>query len=350
MKIVCVGDILLPPEMMKAAITDFSRYINAQYFFFGPKTRSEMRTYIKKMEMEGSLCVPVPEEILKEIEDADVLQVHMMTVPAEVFERAKNLKIIMSNRGGFENIDIEAATAKGIPVICNPAHNANGVAEMTVGLILAETRNIARCHASMATRGEWLEKYPNSGQIHELRRKTVGLIGFGTVARIVVKLLHAFEMEILVYDPYVKEEDVTGLGAKKVELDILLTNSDVVSMHARVSESTSGMMGVEQFAKMKKTAVFINTARPALVDMNALYTALSERWIMGAAIDVFSTEPVNSSDPLLKLDNITMSCHKGGDTMESYVDSPAMVLHEAEKFFVGEIPRFLVNPQIFNKK
>lgn len=350
MKIVCVGDVLLPPEMMQAAAPGFPRYTDARYFFFGPATRGEMRAYIKKMELEGPMCVPFPEDILEEVEDADVLQVHMVPVPAEVFERAKNLKLVASNRGGYENIDIRAATAKGVPVICNPAHNANAVAEMTVGLILAETRNIARCHASMAKSGEWLEKYPNSGQIHELRRKTAGLIGFGTIARIVAKLLKAFEMDILVYDPYVNEKEVTGLGASKVDFDTLLAGSDIVSMHARVSETTRGMMGAEQFSRMKKTAVFINTARSSLVDMDALYTALKERRIMGAAIDVFSAEPASPSDPLLRLENITMSCHKGGDTVESYADSPAMVLHEAERFFAGDTPRFLVNPEVLKSR
>ena len=110
MKIVCVGDILLPPEMMEAATPDFPRYDEAKYFFFGPDNRTDMRAYIKKMEAEGSRCVPVPEEIMKEIEDCDVLQVHMMPVPAEVFERAKNLKFVASNRGGVENIDVAAAT------------------------------------------------------------------------------------------------------------------------------------------------------------------------------------------------------------------------------------------------
>jgi D-3-phosphoglycerate dehydrogenase len=349
MKIVCVGDVLLPLKMMKSAVSCFSRYDVVKYFFFGPATRPGMRTYIKKMEKEGPECVPVPEEILKEIGDADVLQVHMVPVPQEVFELGKKLKIVISNRGGSENIDIEAATARGIPILCNPAHNANAVAEMTIGLILAETRNIARCHASMSEHGKWLEKYPNSGQVHELHGKTAGLIGFGTVARIAAKLLSAFGMEILICDPYVKNEDAAASGVKKVDFDTLLASSDIVSMHARVSESTIGMMGLEQFTKMKRTAVFINTARPALVDMKALYTVLSEKRIMGAAIDVFPSEPVAADDPLLKLENITMTCHKGGDTTESYADSPAMVLHEAERYFAGETPRFLMNPEVLKK-
>ncbi len=343
MKIVNVGDVLLTPDMMRAAICGFSRYTNSKFFFFGPSNRAEMRSYIKLMETEGPNCFPVPEEILKEVEDADVLQLHMMPVPRELIRRAGKLKIIASNRGGSENIDLTAAAEKGIPVICNPAHNANAVAEMTVGLILAETRNIGRCHSSMSTDGKWLEKTPNFGQIHELKNRTAGLIGFGTIARIVVGLLKAFKMHVLVYDPYVDRCDIEKYGAKQTDLNTLLEQSDIVSMHARVSDSTKGMLGIEQFKKMKKTAVFINTARPALVDMDALYTALKERLIMGAAIDVFPTEPMDPSDPLLKLDNLTMTCHKGGDTVESYADSPAMVLDEAERYFNGETPRFLVN-------
>jgi D-3-phosphoglycerate dehydrogenase len=346
MKIVCIGDVLLNPEMMRAATSQFSRYKEAKYFFFGPKTQSEMRAYIKKMESEGPLCATISEEILKEIEDADVLQVHMAPLSADILKRANNLKIIISNRGGYENIDLDSATKKGIPVICNPAHNANAVAEMTLGLILAETRNIGRCHANMSVKGEWLEKCPNSGRIHELKGKTAGLIGFGTIARIVVKLLKAFDMKILVYDPFVIEADIKAYGAKKVDFDELLKNSDIVSMHARVSESTRGMMGVEQFKKMKETAYFINTARSDLVDMDALYMALKQRWIMGAAIDVYPVEPVSAGNPLLGLDNITFTCHKGGDTVESYADSPAMILGETERFFSGEVPRFLLNPEV----
>lgn len=342
MKIVNVGDVLLTPEMMKAAVDTFPRYTDAKYFFFGPENRAEMRSYIKKMESEGPNCVPVPGEILKEIEDADVLQVHMLPVPEELFRRACKLKIVLSNRGGTENIDLKAATDRGIPVLCNPAHNANAVAEMTIGLILAETRNIARCHTSMSVYGKWYEKAPDA-EIHELKGKTAGLIGFGTIARIVAKLLKAFDMKILVYDPYVGQDVIESYGANKTDFDTLLSSSDIVSMHARVSESTRGMMGMEQFRKMKKTAFFINTARPALVDMDALYSALKDRVIAGAAIDVFPVEPVNLNDPLLKLDNLTMTCHKGGDTVESYANSPYMVLHEAERYFSGEKPRFLAN-------
>lgn len=349
MKIVCIGDLLLPPEMMMEGIKGFERYKEQIFFYFGPKTHEDMRVYIKKMETTGSRCVPVPQEIMNEFADADVIQTHQCPIPSEVFDVAKNLKLLITNRGGIENIDLEAATKAGVPVIANPAHNANAVAEMTVGLMIAETRNIGRCHAAMTKERQWLEKFPNSGRIHELKGRTVGLVGFGTIGRIVAELLKSFKIQLLVYDPYAAEEDIKMSGGIPVSFDELLKTSDIVSMHARVSETSMKMMGEAQFGMMKPDAVFINTARSLLVDMDALHKALKEKWITGAALDNYDVEPVEPDSPLLELDNITFSCHKSGDTIEAFADSPAMVLGEAEKFFADEMPRFLMNPQVLNR-
>ena len=349
MKIVCIGDILLPPEMMKEGIKGFSRYTRQKFFYFGPTTKEDMRIYIKNMELTGSRCVPVPQEIMEEIKDADVIQTHQCPIPSEVFREAKNLKLLLTNRGGIENIDLEAATEAGIPVVANPAHNANAVAEMTIGLMIAEMRNIGRCHAAMTKEKKWREKFPNSGSIHEIKGRTVGLIGFGTIGHLVADLLQAFHVKLLIYDPYAREEEIREKQGTPVSLEELLGESDIVSMHARVSDTSRGMMGEEQFRMMKKTAVFINTARSPLIDMKALYRALKEGWIMGAAIDNYDVEPIEEDNPLLTLDNLTFSCHKSGDTVEAFADSPAMVLAEAEKFFHGERPRFLMNPQDLEK-
>lgn len=350
MKLVCIGDVLLHPEWMEQGSKEFNRYDEKKFFWFGPDNHNDMRVYIKKMETTGSRCEPVPMEIMNEIRDADVIMTHQCPMPSEVFEVAKNLKLLITNRGGIENIDLEAATKAGVPVIANPAHNANAVAEMTVGLMIAETRNIGRCHASMFCKHQWLENFPNFGRIHELKGSTVGLIGFGTIGRIVAEKLNAFGVRLMAYDPYADPEDIRNGGAEPSELEALLKNSDIVSMHARVSESSRGMMGEKQFRMMKPTAVFINTARSPLVDMKALYRALKEKWITGAAIDNYDVEPVPADEPLLKLDNITFSCHKSGDTVEAFADSPAMVLKEAEKFFNHERPRFLMNPETLKWK
>lgn len=346
MKIVSVGDTLLTPEMIDAVVPEYSRYTESKTFFFGPRDRTEMRAYIKKMEAVGFDCEPLPEEILREIEDADVLHMHMCPVPAAVFERGKKLKFVASNRGGTENIDIATATKYGVPVICNPAHNANGVAELTVSMIIAEMRNLARCHASMREHKKWRESFPNSGNIHELSGNTVGLLGCGTIGTIMVRLLKAFNMNVLVSDPYADPAVIEAMGAKLVDQETLLRTADVVSMHARVSPSTVGMMGREQFAMMNPTAIFVNSARPALVDTKAMIEALKTGQIMGAALDVYDVEPIEPDNPLLELDNVTFCCHKGGDTVECFANSPKMVLDQTERYFAGETPRFLTNPEV----
>ena len=350
MKIVNIGDVLLRPEMMEKALVGFERYKEKESFFFGPSTQSEMRAYIKHMEAVGSRCVPLPPEILEACRDADVLQVHQGPVPSEIFETAGKLKLVLVNRGGIENIDMEAACRAGVPVLANPAHNANSVAELTIGLMIAETRNIGRCHASMSVLHKWRETCPNSGRCHELKGRTVGLVGFGTIGRIVAQLLQAFQVHLLVYDPYIEPEKIAAVGGTSVSLEMLLQNSDIVSLHARVSESTRGMMGEAEFRMMKPTAVFINTARAPLVDTDALYKALSEQWITGAALDSYHIEPIPEDDRFLRLDNVTFCCHKGGDTVESFENSPYMVLSEAERFFGGELPRFLMNPQVLKDR
>lgn len=346
MKIVNIGDLLVTPDMMRLAVKRFPRYDSAPGFFFGVTDRSQLRSYVREMERKGSRCAPLTQEILAELVDAEVVQTHLAPLPAQVFEVAKNLKLVLSNRGGTENIDLEAATAYRVPVLCNPAHNANAVAEMTLGMILAETRNISRCHAAMKDGGQWRETFPNSGHIRELRYCTVGLIGFGEIGRRVAALLRGFNSEILVFDPYLPAKVIAELGCRQVSLEELLHRSDIVSVHARAVKGAKPMIGRDELREMKPTSVLINTARASLVDMDALYIALHENWIMGAAIDVFDQEPVSEEHPLLALDNITLCCHKGGDTVEAYSESPEMLLDQAEIFFSGGRPRFLANPNV----
>jgi len=343
MKIVCIGDLLLTSDMMKAAVEKDKCYDKACYFDFGPEDRNELRQYVRLMETEGFHCANLPDEIYHELEDADVLQVHLAPVPQKVFEVAKKLKLILSNRGGTENIDLQSATKHNVAVLCNPAHNANAVAEMTLALILAETRNIARNHLSLVKDKKWYENPPNAGNIHELCSLTIGLVGYGTIGKIVAKLLEAHGSKVLVYDPFIKvvEEPNVELSAT---LEDLLRKSDIVSLHARVSDSTKNLIGEKELELMKPSAMLVNTARAALIDMDALYKALEKKRIMGAALDVFPVEPLPVDYPFLELDNVTLVCHKGGDTVESYQNSPGMLLKEAENFFSGtKEPAFFVN-------
>ena len=344
MKCIAVGDIFITPEMMKIGIEGYDglKFEKTEYFYFGSTDRNDMRHTVKKIETGGFEDCPLPEGLEEAIEDADVLMVHLCPVTKKLLSKAKKLKMIMANRGGIENVDVAAATAKNIAVLHNPAHNANAVAEYTVALILNEMRNISRSSEAIK-RGEWREKYPNSREIREMSDLTIGIIGFGTVGRLLYDKLRGFNCRILINDLFPNYDGLNKNLVRFVSLDELLRESDVVSLHARLNKKTI-LLGAPEFAKMKPT---INTARSYMLDYTALADALRKNQIMGAAIDVFDHEPIEPDNPLLALDNVTLTNHRGGDTINSYSDSPRMMMKEARKFFdQDDKPRYWLNPEI----
>ena len=331
MKIVAVGDAYITVDMMKKGIEGCKLSdLEPEYFFFGYENRGEMREIVREIEKGNRDRLTLPEGYPEAVEDAEILMVHLCPVTREIIDRARNLKYILCNRGGLENIDIEAATEKGIMVIHNPAHNANAVAEYTIGLILCETRNIGRAYMALKN-GEWREKFPNTETtIHEMHDLTVGLIGFGSVGRLVAERLESFKCKLLIYDPFL---DISAYDMLNVE------RSDVVSVHAR---SKDVIIGENELNKMKKTAYLINTARSALIDYPALEEALDAHKIMGAAVDVFDTEPEIPAS-LRTHDNLTITNHRGGDTINSYSDSPAMMLNNLYNYLRGRKLLFWAN-------
>ena len=350
MKCVAIGDNFITPDMMKKGIENYPylQFSEVEYFYFGLKSRSEMRNIVKIIETGGFETLDLPQGLLEAVEDADVIMCHLCPITKVLLDKAKKLKLVLCNRGGHENIDIEACTEKNVAVLLNPSHNANAVAEFTVGLMLNETRNITRS-AIAVNNGQWREKYPNTATtIHEMSDMTIGLIGFGSVAKLVYEKLKAFGCRFLITDPFGNYDDINKNIAKFVPLEQLLANSDIISLHARLSRK-SILLGENEFKAMKNTAYFINTARSYMVDYTALANALKTGEIMGAAIDVFDKEPVDPDNPLVGLDNCTLTNHRGGDTINSYSDSPAMMMKEAQKYFEGDMPKFWQNPNINRK-
>lgn len=326
MKCVAVGDMMIPSiyfrrELEKSSIID--EFICKSWK--ENSSKDDFREVIRKIETQGACAFEVEDEITELMKKADVIFVHQCPVSKEVIKEAENLKYILSCRGGVENIDMEAAKEKGVKVINCPSHNAYAVAEYTIGMILNELRNIIRSCTALKN-GEWREKYQNSEILTELRSQTIGIIGFGTIGRLVIERLKGFHPTILVNDPFADEDKIREEGCEPVTKEELLKRSDVVTIHARINAGDPPIIGKEEFGQMKETAYLINTARAVAVDMKELYHALSEHKIMGAAIDVFPTEPVTKDEPLLKLDNITVTNHQGGATVESYVKAPEMVL------------------------
>jgi len=339
---VAVGDIFITPDMMKKGIEGFKDLeLSCQYFYFGSNDRHEMRNVVKIIEKGGIDTLTLPEGLEKAVADAEVIMVHLCPLTEKLLSKAEKLKLILCNRGGHENIDIAAATKRNVAVVLNPIHNANAVAEFTVGLMLNEVRNITRS-ASALQNGQWREKYPNSAAIRELKDMTIGIIGFGAVGKILYDKLTAFNCRFLLNDLFENHALINRNIAEFVPLEKLLRDSDIVTLHARLSKKRI-LLGAREFGMMKKTAYFINTARSYMVDTAALADALRSGKIMGAAIDVYDTEPVGRDHPLIGLDNVTHTNHRGGDTINSYSDSPAMMMAEAFNFFNGDIPRYWIN-------
>lgn len=341
MKAVAVSDAFVTEQDYRNAFAGYAGIELGMIPFFGVHDRQSMRDVIHTIERGGPGAVEPPEELYELIADAEILMVHLCPVPRKLLEEAPKLRYILTNRGGIENIDVQAATELGIEVLSNPAHNANAVAEYTVALMLSESRNITRADRSLRE-GIWREKFPNSGQIFEISGATVGLIGFGTIARLVARKLSMFSCDILVYDAFVPQDDpeAARYGCRFVSMEELLKKSDIVSLHAR---SETVILGKEQLTLMKPGAYLVNTARPHLIDNAYLWQMLHDGKLMGAALDVFMNEPLSREEPFLKLDNVTLSNHRGGDTANAYSDSPKMLLMELQKLMEGGTPRFWVN-------
>ena len=288
-----------------------------------------------------------PQTIARFASDAQVVITQVAPIARCLIEQASGLEVIAVARGGPVSVNMDTATEAGIPVLFAPGANARAVAEYTLGLILAECKGIARAHCSMKA-GEWTPAiYHYADSARELHRQTVGLVGFGHIGRLLAPLLRAFEMRILVYDPYVPDEDCAALGVVKADLPSLLHESDVVSLHARVTPETRGMMGAEQFAAMKPDAYFINTARGPLVDYDALCAALSGGHLAGAALDCFAVEPPPPDWPLLKLNNVTLTPHVAGASRETAKRKAETVIIDIANYYAGRPLQHCANSETF---
>ncbi len=233
-------------------------------------------------------------------------------VTAEIMNSAKKLKIIGRAGTGVDNIDMQAAQVKGIKVFNIPEANTNAACEHTLAMIFAMLRNIPQGHAGVKA-GEW-ERDKLVGE--ELAGKTIGIVGFGRIGRLLAKKLSSLECSVRVYDTFIDKGAAASLGAKPVDIQVLLKESDIVTLHVPLSESTRHMIGANELAVMKKGSCLVNCARGGLVDEDALYEALKSGHLRGAALDVFEREPPAGS-PLLSLSNVVLTPHLGASTAQA---------------------------------
>ena len=227
-----------------------------------------------------------------------------------VLAACPNLGLISIWGTGTDNVDLAACAARGVTVANTPGVNAHSVAEHTMGLMLAVTRAIPELDRAVRA-GEWPRRL-----LTQLEGRTLGLIGFGAIGSRVAELARPFGMRVLVWSWGADNGRASAHGAHHVSLETVLRESDIVSVHLRLTAATEGILGATQFALMKPGAYFINTARAGLVDREAMIDALREKRIAGAALDVFHQEPTAADDPLLSLSNVVLTPHDSGMTAE----------------------------------
>ena len=280
-------------------------------------------------------------ELLPALADADAILVRSATkVDAEALAAAPRLKVVARAGVGLDNVDVRAATQAGVMVVNAPTSNIVSAAELAVALMLAAARHVSPAHAALRT-GEWKRsKYTGI----ELYEKTVGIVGLGRIGVLVAQRLSAFGMHVIAYDPYVQAGRAAQMGVRLVDLDVLLAESDFMSVHLPKTSETVGLIGAEQLARVKPSLVLVNAARGGIVDEIALHDALKTGRIAAAGLDVFAEEPCTDS-PLFELENVVATPHLGASTDEAQEKAGIAVARSVRLALAGELVPDAVNVQ-----
>ena len=280
-----------------------------------------------------------PEDLKAKIGDYDALVVRSQTkVRADIIERGKKLKVIGRAGVGTDNIDVDAATRKGIVVVNAPTANTVSAAEHTIALMLALARNVPEANNQLKS-GKW-QREKLIGV--ELRNKTLGIIGLGNVGSEVAKRAQAFEMHVIAYDPFVSTDFARNIKVHLAPLEQVLTEADFLSLHVPLTTTTTQLIGAEELAKVKPTARIINCARGGLVDEKEVVKAVEEGRLAGAAFDVFESEPLTESS-LFQNEKIIITPHLGASTTEAQAQAAQDIAEQVLTVLKGQFSRYAVN-------
>lgn len=323
-------------------------YITSRSFGKYCKEALELVKSVAEVEQNPYSRVLKEDELFVAVKDVNGLIVGGDIINRGIIEHAKKLKIIARHGVGLSNIDLNAATENNVVVTYTPHANAESVADFTVGIILSMTRHISQAHFS-TKQGGWEATRFMGDEIYE---KTMGIIGMGDIGQRVARRVKGFNMRILTPNSHRSPATVRrarDVGAELVDMKTLLKESDIITLHVPLTDETRGMIGDKEFDLMKKTAYLINVARGPVVDEKALYNALKEGKIAGAATDVYSKEPPRADFPLFELDNIIVTPHIAAYTLEAMRRMDMMNAEDVIKFFRGEKPRYVANPEVLEK-
>lgn len=287
----------------------------------------------------------------EEIRGADVFASYHAEITEETFEGVDDLRLIVRLGAGFDNVDLDACTDHGVVVTHIPQAPTEGVAQATIGLIIACANNIRAYDTRFRERG-WAAAGEFTGR--RLRRSTVGVVGMGQIGRRVIELLGPFDPTIKVYDPYASPDQAAAVGAELADLDEVLETSDFVTIHVPLTEETHGLLGADEFRRMKESAYLINTSRGGIYPDADLARAIREGWIAGGAIDVFEEETDSADNPLLELDeDESLHCvftpHSVSSSEESDEIRFNTVVEAIESLRSGEVPPNVLNPEVYDE-
>lgn len=333
MRILVAGDSYMPPRYFAQAFTELEAAHQIEYFQvdpsrpFRPETPSERRL----REYQGS-----PAELVERMRLIEILVVQGAPVTDAVLDASRELRLVCCARGGPVNIDIEAATARGLPVVNTPGKNAEAVADLTLAFLVMLARGLPRAQRFIEEGYRLRDNWQGAQFVgNDLRRHVLGLIGYGQIGRRVAERARAFGTTVIVYDPYVK---LDGSVEQVQTLHELLARSDFVSLHARATPENVNLIDEAALRAMKPGALLVNTARETLVDEAALDAALSSGQVAGAALDVLrpDNEPDGRPHPLLRHDNVILTPHLGGATRETLLQGGEMIAAEIARFAAGE--------------
>jgi D-3-phosphoglycerate dehydrogenase len=292
---------------------------------------------------------PDMDTVAKEIGGAIACISRNAGLSRRAMEAAPNLLVLGNHGIGVDPVDVEYANKIGLPIVFTPYTNLQSVAEHAMALMLAVYRQVPAFDA--AVRESNLKARFDLPQ-HELWRKTLGIVGFGRIGRRTAEMCQAaFEMNVITYSRSAREKELTKLGARNcATLEELIREADVVSLHTTLKPETRGMIGARELAAMKPDAILVNTSRGACVDEKALIQVLKDKRIRGAGLDVFETEPMAPDYPLLQLENVVLTPHAAGSTVECLARTAEQLVEMIKDVVEGRQPEFLVNPHVWERR